>query len=80
MDTNEMREVLRQAMADWNSATDEQRDAALLRVSHCFRCGSHADMWFDGPGNIVTRRAICRRCEYADWRTTAAAFTSGQAH
>lgn len=47
----------------------------------CFRCGREAAMWFDGLGaqEKGTARAICRRCEYADWRATASAYTSGQA-
>ena len=54
----------------------------ILETAHCFRCNAQATEWFDGPGDgtmQASRRAICKRCEYVDWKATAHAYNSGQA-
>ncbi len=59
---------------EWNPPPAHSKDAVIF-LGPCFRCGSTATQFFDGPG-AHNRRMICHACEYADWRATAAAYNA----
>ena len=45
-------------------------------IPACWKCGDVAHYFMDGPYAGPTRRALCKPCEYRDWRATAAAMSA----
>lgn len=48
-----------------------------LKATSCFRCGNPSNQWFDGLG-AENPRAICAKCEQADYKIIAHSLAAPQ--